>query len=124
MGAVYLDVLVRRLPQDAAGETIEFLIDSGATYSVAPAEVLRGLGIAPHRSIEFVLADGSRMSRELGGAYFEYGGTGGVAPVAFGQPGDVNLLGVTALEAMSLMLDPLTRDLRRLPAILARHQQS
>ena len=35
MGAVYLDVLLKRLPQDAAGESIDFLIDTGATYSVA-----------------------------------------------------------------------------------------
>ena len=122
MGAVYLDVLVKRLPQDPAGESIDFLIDTGATYSVAPGAVLDRLGIVPHRSIDFVLADGSRMTRQLGGAYFEYSGTGGVAPVAFGETGDSNLLGVTALEAMSLMVDPLTRDLRRLPAILGRHQ--
>lgn len=120
MGAVYLDVLIKRLPQDTQSEVLEFLIDSGAVYSVAPAGVLTKLGIAPHRRVTLTLADGSKRTREVGGAYFEHQGVGGVAPVLFGQAGDLNLLGVTTLEAMGLMIDPLTRDLRPLPAILAR----
>jgi hypothetical protein len=56
----------------------------------------------------------------MGGAYFEYQGIGGTAPVLFGLAGDANLLGATALEAMGLMIDPLSRQLRQLPAMLAR----
>ena len=51
-------------------------------------------------------------------AYFEYQGKGGGAPVVFGETGDSNLLGMTTLEAMGLMVDPLSRDLRPLPAVL------
>jgi hypothetical protein len=55
----------------------------------------------------------------MGGAYFEYNGIGGMAPVLFGVGGDAELLGVTTLEAMGYLVDPLSRDLRRLPAMLA-----
>lgn len=120
MGTIYLDILVKRLPADARGETSQFLVDTGAVYTLAPGDVLRRLGIAPHRELTLTLAGGTRTSRDMGGAYFEYQGTGGVAPVLFGQPGDMNLLGVTTMEAMGLMIDPLTRDLRRLPAMLAK----
>jgi len=120
MGTIYLDILVRRLPSDPQGETLQFLVDTGAVYTLAPADALRRLGIAPHRTLTLTLADGSKTTREMGGAYFEYQGTGGVAPVLFGAATDMNLLGVTTMEAMGLMIDPLTRDLRQLPAMLAK----
>ncbi|MCP4251579.1 MAG: aspartyl protease [bacterium] len=120
MGVTYLRILVKRLPDEGSGEELEFLVDTGATYTLAPAPTLQKLGITPHRTLTLTLADGSQTSREMGGAYFEYRGVGGMAPVLFGQPGDANLLGATALEAMGMMIDPLSRDLRNLPAMLAR----
>ena len=120
MGMTFLTAMVKKLPESRKGRRLKFLIDTGALYTVAPASVLRALGIRPHRREEFTLADGSSIERPLGGAYFEYKGIGGVAPVVFGQPGDSNLLGVTTLEAMGVMIDPLTRELRLLPALLGR----
>lgn len=120
MGTVYLDILVKRLPSDGQGESAQFLIDTGDMYTLAPSDLLKRLGVSPHRTLTLTLADGSKTKREMGGAYFEYQGTGGVAPVLFGVAGDMNLLGVTTMEAMGVMIDPLTRDLRHLPAMLAR----
>lgn len=119
MGVTYLDVLLKRLAEDPGGESVHFLVNTGATYTVAPTEALGRLGITPHRELTLSLADGSRVKRQMGGAYFEYGGVGGMAPVLFGLAGDAELLGVTTLEAMGYMVDPLSRDLRRLPAMLA-----
>lgn len=119
MGVTYLDVLVKRLAEEPGGESVHFLVDTGATYTVAPSETLDRLGIKPHRELTLSLADGSKITRQMGGAYFEYGGVGGMAPVLFGKSGDAELLGVTTLEAMGYMVDPLSRDLRRLPAMLA-----
>jgi len=42
---------------------LEFLVDSGAVYSVVPARVLRRLGIKPHSRRTFILADGSQITR-------------------------------------------------------------
>jgi hypothetical protein len=39
--------------------------------------------------------------------------------VIFGEPGDSNVLGVFTLEALGLSLDPLRRELKPLPMILA-----
>jgi aspartyl protease family protein len=118
MGMTFLTATIKKSPESRKGKRLKFLIDTGALYTVAPAQVLRELGIRPHRREEFTLADGSSIERPLGGAYFEHGRMGGVAPVVFGEPGDSNLLGVTTLEAMGVMIDPLTRKLRRLPAML------
>ena len=37
----------------------------------------------------------------------------------FGEEGDSTLLGVLTLEALGLMLDPLRRELKPLPMMLA-----
>ena len=76
---------------------VSFLIDSGAVYSLVPASTLRTLGIRPHRTVEFTLADGTTITRRVGDAYFEHLGSGGAAPVIFGETGGEPLLGATTL---------------------------
>jgi clan AA aspartic protease len=100
-------------------EKIEFLIDSGAIYSLVPTPVLERLGIQPLATQEFRLADGSKIARKKGGALFRYGERVGVADVIFGEEGDSVLLGSFTLEALGLSLDPLRRELRPLPMMLA-----
>ena len=50
---------------------------------------------------------------------FRYKENRGAAPVVFGEPGDSNLLGVVTLEALGYVLDPLKRELRPSPMVLA-----
>lgn len=89
----------------------EFLVDSGATYTVVPATALKRMGIKPVREEDFVLADGKVISRKVGNALYEYGGVESAAPVLFGEKGDSLLLGMFTLEALGLSLDPLKREL-------------
>lgn len=98
---------------------VQFLVDSGAVYSVVPARVLRRLGIKPIDRQEFRLANGEKIIRKKGGALFRYNGRVGVADVIFGEKGDVTLLGAFTLEALGLALDPLKRELREIPMMLA-----
>lgn len=97
---------------------LQFLVDSGATYSVVPASVLDGLGIRPLREEEFGLADGTSVRRRTGVALFKYGDRIGGANVIFGEAEDSTLLGVLTLEALGYVLDPLRRQLRPLPMLL------
>ncbi len=98
---------------------IEFLIDSGAIYSVVPSKILKSLGIKPLAKEEFRLANGERIIRKKGVALFKYGGKIGGADVIFGEPDDSNLLGAFTLEALGLALDPIKRELKPLPMMLA-----
>jgi len=100
-------------------ETVEFLFDSGAVYSVVPTPVLERLGIRPLSQQQFRLADGSKIVRKKGVAVFRHGDLVGGADVIFGEEGDSNLLGALTLEALGLSLDPLRRELKPLPMILA-----
>ncbi|MBU6402360.1 MAG: aspartyl protease family protein, partial [Verrucomicrobia bacterium] len=100
-------------------EKVEMLVDSGAIYSLVPQAVLERLGIKPLATEEYRLANGEKISRKKGVAYFKYGDRVGGADVIFGEPGDSNLLGALTLEALGLSLDPVRRELKPLPLILA-----
>ena len=91
---------------------LDMLPDSGALYSVVPARLLRGLGIHPHGSETFELADGRRIRREVGTAFFTIGAHRGASTVIFGRLRDSCLLGALALESMGLMIDPSAQRLR------------
>ncbi len=90
---------------------VDFMIDSGAVYSLVPKGALKNLRIAPHKSMDFFLADGTKITRRVGDAYFEYQGEGGAGPIIFGEDGDEPLLGATALQSCGLVLDPFRREL-------------
>src|SRR5438876_664846 len=62
-----------------------FLVDSGAIYSVVPATLLRRLGIAPHGTRTFTLADGTEVRRFVGDATFIVAGERAASPVIFGE---------------------------------------
>jgi len=120
MGITVLEIEVANPARPSVAEKIDFLVDSGAIYSVVPASVLRKLGIKPLRAKEeFRLADGSKIERRKGIALFRYERKEGRADVIFGEPGDSTLLGALTLEALGLALDPIRRELKPLPMILA-----
>ena len=103
-------------PSDLARRCeVEFLVDSGATYSLVPAEILQSLRIEPHSVREFILGNGEIVRRRIGTALFEYRGERGDSLVMFGEPGDSPLLGATTLEGFGFILDPFRRELKPLP---------
>ena len=118
MGLTTLEIEVGNPAVLEVTESIEFLIDSGAIYSVVPIPILERLGINPLVEEEFRLADGSKIVRKKGVALFKFGDRIGGADVIFGEEGDSQLLGAFTLEALGLALDPLRRELRPLPMIL------
>jgi clan AA aspartic protease len=118
MGLTNLKVAVGNPANPEVTEELEFLVDSGAIYSVIPKSVLRKLGIKPLTEEEFRLADGSLIKRQKGVAFFRYKDKIGGADVIFGEKGDATLLGAFTLEALGLALDPLRRRLIPLPMVL------
>ncbi len=119
MGLTVLELEVGNPATPDVTERVDFLIDSGAIYSVVPAEILERLGIRPVTEQEFRLANGEKIRRRKGVALFRQGDRVGGADVVFGEPGDSVLLGAFTLEALGLALDPLKRELKPLPMLLA-----
>ena len=118
MGITYLDIEVGNPADPGKTLTVEFMVDSGAIYTVAPSEVLNELGIKPISEEKFWLANGEKIVRKRGIAFFKYGEKVGGADVIFGEEGDSNLLGATTLESLGLALDPFKRELKPLPMII------
>jgi clan AA aspartic protease len=119
MGLTTQVVTVRPSRSARVHVSIECLVDSGVVYSLAPAAALRKLGLRPYRTETFTLADGTKVKRRVGDAYFEINGKRGPAPVIFGEKDDEPLLGVTTLESLGLVLDPFKRKLLPMRLMLA-----
>ncbi len=119
MGLTVLEIEVGNPAKPNITAKIEFLIDSGAIYSVVPTSILKRLGIKPLGEQQFRLANGTKVLRKKGVALFKYGKRVGGADVIFGKKGDSVLLGAFTLEALGLSLDPLRRELKPLPMVLA-----
>jgi predicted aspartyl protease len=112
MGDTFVKMLIRKSYESDKFMEERLLVDSGAIYTVVPAEDLEELEIIPHSEEEFELADGEIIMRKVGDAYFEYEGKRGAAPVVFGEKGDSKLLGALTLEALGFILDPLKRQIK------------
>jgi len=94
-----------------------FLVDTGAIDSMAPSHELRRAGIQPVGRKTYELADGSRQEFAFGLAQIEFMGEITAGRVMFG-PDDVEpFLGVTALEAAGVTIDPATQTLKKRPAV-------
>jgi len=100
MGLSVLSLEIANQPNPRQTETVEFLIDSGAIYSVVPRPILQRLGIEPVSEQDFRLASGQTIRRQTAGALFNYRDKVGV-------------------EALGLALDPIRRELVPLPMMLA-----
>ena len=98
---------------------VNFLVDSGAVYSLVPGKILDQLDIEPYKEMSFSLADGTVLKRKVYSAYFEFEGEGGPAPVVYGEVGDEPLLGATTLESLGLVLNPFTRTLHPMRMLMA-----
>lgn len=120
MGIINKKLVVKKDHEGKRFKEINFIVDSGAVYSLVPGKILDEIGIKPHRKLDFSLADGSLITRRVGDAYFELNGEGGAAPVIYGEEGDDALLGATTLEALGLVLNPFTRELFPMRMLMGR----
>lgn len=94
-------------------------MDSGAVYSVLPREHWKALGLKPERRMDFVLADGTALTRGVSECAFELEGRRATSPVVLGETEDEALLGAVTLETLGLMLNPLNRTLQPMRMVLA-----
>ena len=119
MGLTRVEAVVASPRSPRRRATMAFLVDSGAAYSVIPAAELRKLGIRPTEERTFFLANGQLVKRKIGEARFTFEGQSATCVVLFGEEGDHALLGVTTLENLGLIFDPLRQKILPLPMMLA-----
>ena len=105
-------------PEGRHYETVDTIVDSGSTYTVLPASVLERLGVVPHGTRQFVLADGSRVERGFGRTWMRLDGREDISPVVFWDEGAQPLLGAVTLEIFSLGIDPVNGRLMPVDALM------
>jgi clan AA aspartic protease len=94
-----------------------FLVDTGATDSMAPSDELQKIGIKPEGKTTYELGDRTIREYPFGPVRIEFMGETTAGHVISAAPGTEPLLGVTALESVGIMVDPANKTLKRLPAI-------
>ncbi len=94
-----------------------FLVDTGATDSLAPTDELEKIGVRKEGKMSYELANGDVKEYPYGLVRIEFMGEITAGRVIFGAAGVEPILGVTALESVGIMVDPTTKTLKRLPAI-------
>ena len=85
---------------------IEAMVDTGASYTIMPANMLRNLGVLPTDRISLVAADGRRVEYDLGEARATINGRSIPTIVVFGNDDARPLLGTYTLEGLRLAVDP------------------
>jgi len=121
MGLMHVTVSVRVPGAESSGYEALFLVDTGATDSMAPASRLVQAGIRPVGTKRYELADGTVHEYQFGLAQIEFMGEVTAGRVIFGPDTIEPILGVTALESVGVVLDPSTQTLKRLPAVPLKH---
>ena len=98
--------------------TVDFLVDSGAQYTLLPDGIWQALGIVGKRTVTFTMADGTRIERQVSECHIDLAEGEGHTPVILGEPGDEPLLGVVTLENLGLVFHPFTRTLHPMRMLL------
>jgi clan AA aspartic protease len=117
MGIVYVEGVVT----GPTGKqlTINFLVDSGATYALLPDKDWKALGLKPKRTATFTLADGTQVQRQVSECHLAIPQGDAHTPVILGEAGDEPLLGVVTLEILGMVLNPFNRTLQPARMLLA-----
>ncbi len=117
MGLTHVTVTLKAFEFPNGTYEADFLVDTGATDSLAPGVELKKIGVKPVGKTIYELADGTIKEYPFGLVQISFMGEITAGRVIFGPDDSEPLIGVTALESVGITVDPATRTLKRLPAI-------
>lgn len=89
----------------------ELVVDTGATYSLLPDEIVRQLELAAPWQRTATLASGEDMAFPMGQALMRLNGEEMSTVFLAGPPGCQGLIGAVTLEQFALAADPVRRQL-------------
>lgn len=99
--------------------TLDLLVDTGATWTMLPSEVVTRLGLASTRQRAVTLASGERVTYPAGQVAIQLDGEEVITVFLAGPPGCLALLGAVALEEFGLAPDPVRKTLVPVGGLLA-----
>src|SRR2546423_112580 len=107
MGVFYVDCTVENMAAPEKTAVIEQLIvHTGSEFTWMPSEVLSTVGVdVRKRDVEFVMANGEIISRDIGYAILRVNEFETVDEIVFAQRDDLSLLGAHTLEGFGAVVD-------------------
>ena len=98
-------------PNGGPPETLNALVDTGATFTSIPSSVLDRMGVQAEWQVRLGLADGSIVQRDMGRVDAEIDGERRPIICVFIPDDAPVLIGAHTLEAFLLMVDPVEQRL-------------
>ena len=104
--------IANHLDRTKSVEIPQLLVDTGSEYTWVPAKLLEKIGVEREKKdIEFIIANGKRITRTVGFAIIFAENTLTVDEVVFAEKGDLILLGARTLEGLNLAVDSRRKKL-------------
>lgn len=98
-------------PSGSEMETIEALVDTGATFTSIPSPILERIGVIPVRRVRLGLANGEVVEGDMGEVVAQLNGERSTIWCIFSPPDAPPLIGAHTLEAFLLTVDPVEQRL-------------
>ncbi|MBI4801246.1 MAG: aspartyl protease family protein [Elusimicrobia bacterium] len=117
MGLTHVTVSLKTNERAKKQYEADFLVDTGATDCLAPAAELKKIGVTPAGKMVYELANGDKVEYKFGLGVIEFMGEITAGRIIFGPDDAEPILGVTALESVGILVDPVKQTLKRMPAI-------
>ena len=113
MGTFYAKCKIENITDRSQGIVIgKMLVDTGSEYTWIPTATLEKIGVnREKKDLEFIMANGQRITRSVGFAIIRLDKHFTVDEVVFAEKGDLLLLGARTLEGLSLSIDPRRKKL-------------
>ena len=97
-----------------------FLVDTAATDSLVPRQLLEAIGLEAKGERIYGLADGSEHRMPVTTGRVELMGEVVGATILMGDEGTDPVMGMTAFASAGIEVDPRNQELRRLPFVRLR----
>ena len=107
------------MSQPTRNRRVSAMVDTGATYTTLPEEVVEVIGCPPIGSRQVVFADGREEAWPITCVWPTVDGREGSTFCLIGPRGGAALLGAVSLEEFALGVDPIAKRLIPIRSYLA-----
>lgn len=111
MDTFRIEVTVKNLRHPTRSRTLSVLVDTGATYTTLPRDVVETLGCQPIGTRRVLLANGREEEWPVAAILLTLEGQEGPTFCLIGPNGGPALLGAVTLEEFALGVDPVAKRL-------------
>ena len=111
MSTFNVDITVANLSLPDRHRRVSAMVDTGATYTMLPVDVVEDLGSRPVGSRQVVFADGREEEWPMTYVWVTVDGRDGPTFCLIGPRGGAPLLGAVTLEEFALGVDPISKRL-------------